>query len=152
MSTEATDLRAEPRAIVIPADGPFRDIQLERREGSLLNHLQEVVGGYIEALRVPAAFDRAGRATCYVNEEGKYTEGCVPNMRATDLLVPGFGLSVGDCVRGTMVLVGFDPVTGEHLSQPPEDVIRRAKLIASESGAGWEGDSPNGGVSEESEQ
>jgi hypothetical protein len=152
MSTEATDLTPEPRAIVIAAEGPFRDVQLERREGSHLNHLQELVDGYIEAIRIPAAFDRACRATCYVNEEGKYTEGCVPNMRATDFLVPGFGIPVGDCVRGTMVLVGFDPVTGEHLSQPPEDVIRRAKLIASESGAGWEGESPNGGVSEEGEQ
>ena len=126
------------RAIVIPPEGPFRDIALEEHEGLHLKHLQELVGGDIEALPLPPAFDRTARATCYINEEGKYAEGCAPNQRATDFLVPGIGLFYGDYVAGTMVLVGFDPEAGEHLPDPPEDSVRRAKLVAKESGAGWE--------------
>ena len=138
MVTESADVGAPTRAIVIPPEGPFREIELEKREGMHLHHLQELVGGYIEALPIPVAFDRTGRGTCYVNEEGKYSEACAPNYRATDFLVPGVGLIVGDYVAGTMVLIGFDPETGEHLPEPPEDIVRRAQLIADESGAGWD--------------
>jgi hypothetical protein len=139
MSSTSPQPRRATRAIVIPPEGPFREIDLEKREGLHLKHLQDLVGGYIEALPVPASFDRTGRATCYVNEDGKYSEACVPNYPATDFLVPGVGLCDGDYVVGTMVLVGFDPESGEHLSEPPNDSIRRAKLIAEESGAGWDG-------------
>jgi hypothetical protein len=128
----------QTQAIVIPPDGPFRAISLEERDGSHLDQLQELVGGYIEAMRIPPEFDRTGRATCYINEDGKYTEACALNRRATDFLVPGVGLFFGDYIAGAMVLVGFDPETGEHLPELPEDVVRRAKLIAEESGAGWE--------------
>ena len=95
-----------------------------------LSKLQELVGGYIESVGLPEAFDKTGRTTAYVNEEGKYT--CQPNMAATDFMVPGVGLFPGDYIAGPFVLVGFDPNTGEHTPDLPDDVMRRVRVIARE--------------------
>ena len=115
------------RALLIPAEGPLREIELD---GSL-EQLQELVGGRIQALPLPDFIDPNGRATAYVNEEGKYEQADRPNMRATDFLVPGVGLFFGDHVAGDMLLCGFDSATGDH-ADLPDAVAARARLIERE--------------------
>jgi hypothetical protein len=71
-----------------------------------------------EALPMP--YKEGDKATCYVNEEGKYTclddDGNVEvNHRATALMKPGVRLFPGDFIAGPMVIAGFDPRTGEHI-------------------------------------
>jgi hypothetical protein len=118
------------KAIVIPVEGPVYDIELDNEHD--LETLQEHVGGHIEAVPLPAFVDKAGRATSYVNEEGKFTpQSHPPNMRATDFMVPGVGLIWGDYIAGTFVLVGFDPETGGH-ADLPDGIRDRVELIAAE--------------------
>jgi hypothetical protein len=121
-------------ALVIPVAGPLVEVALRREEGvghSTLAHLQELVGGMIEAVDVPPFVAGGEDATCYLNEEGKLL-GLEPNMRATDFLVPGVGLHWNDYVAGPLVLVGFDASTGEHRPSLPPGVVARARLIESE--------------------
>jgi Domain of unknown function (DUF3846) len=117
-------------AIVIPVSGPVEEVLLD----GTLEHLQRLVGGWIEALPVPEAVVRdAHRCTCYVNEDGKFAVPVEPNMRATDFLVPGVGLFFGDYIAGPLVIVGFDSLSGEHIDVP-DSVRRRVRLIESEAG------------------
>jgi hypothetical protein len=107
---------------VVPLDLPD--------EGSALDVLQSAVGGMIEALPFP--YREGDTATCYVNEEGKYTclddEGNVEvNHRATALMKPGVGLFLGDFIAGPFVVAGFNPSTGEHIDLA--DVLYDALLI-----------------------
>jgi Domain of unknown function (DUF3846) len=130
-STHSDAIKAKPTrakliALVIPVEGPMEEIELD---GSL-KQLQTLVGGYIQALPLPAFADPDERATAYVHEEGKLI-GLEPNMRATDFMVPGCGLFFCDYIAGPFVLCGFDPRTGNH-RELPEPVIRRARLIESE--------------------
>lgn len=98
-----------------------------------LDQLQALVGGRIEAVRLPGFLRHASRATAYVNDEGKFLPGArfAPNMRATDLMVPGVGLFPGDYIAGPMLLCGFDPETGEHAPLPSE-IAAYARVIESE--------------------
>lgn len=117
------------KAIVIPVEGP-----IELREiDDTLDSLQGIVGGFIQAIPLPAFLEPSGRATAYLNEEGKLLPDCAPNMRATDLLVPGVGLFFGDYIAGTLIVCGFNPATGEN-EDVPERIIMRVNLIADESG------------------
>lgn len=118
-------------ALVIPVEGPLFEAELVGE--SHLGTLQALVGGSIEAVPLPDFIVGGAKATAYVNEEGKYTPGCRPNMRATDFLVPGVGLFMGDFISGPLVLCGFDPDTGEH-AELPGAVVARAQLIAREAG------------------
>ncbi len=115
------------RALVIPPEGPIEAVELD---GSLAQ-LQAIVGGLIQALPLPEFIDPDGKATVYVNEDGKYESACEFNGRATDFLVPGIGLFFGDYVAGVMVVAGFRPVTGEH-AELPASVERRLRLIERE--------------------
>jgi hypothetical protein len=121
--------RTPRQAIVIPASGPIEIIELD----DTLEQLQGIVGGLIQALPVPDFICPGGRATVYVNEEGKYDPDCAPNMRATDFLVPGVGLFWGDFIAGPMIVAGFDPRTGNH-APLPEAVEQRIRLIEQEAG------------------
>lgn len=118
------------RAIVIEKTR-VRELDLPD-EGSILAALQEAVGGYIEALPVPPRFG-GDEATAYINEEGKYT--CEPNMAATDFMVPGVGIFPTDYIAGPMVLLGYDPETGEN-ADVPAVTRRRAMKIAREAFGG----------------
>jgi hypothetical protein len=120
------------KALVIPVSGPLEEVDLPD-EDSQLAKLQQLVAGNIEAVVVPGFIEGAEKATAYVNEDGKFLESCPPNMRATDFMVPGVGMFMGDYVAGTFVLCGFDPSTGEH-ADLPAPVIARARLIESEAG------------------
>jgi hypothetical protein len=118
-------------ALVIPVDGPVYEIEVGAPNAGDLETLQAAVGGYIEALPVPEFVPGADRATCYVNEEGKFDPDCRPNMRATDFMVPGIGLMPGDWIAGPLVVAGFDPRRGEHAELPPA-VVARIRLIERE--------------------
>jgi hypothetical protein len=120
------------KALVIRSEGPIEEIELVGGDGQL-KQLQELVGGYIQAIPLPDFVDRQGKATAYINEEGKFEPDCKPNMRATDFFVPGIGLMYGDYIAGTLVLCGFDVSTGEH-AELPQPVIDRARLIETEAG------------------
>jgi hypothetical protein len=119
-------------ALVIPAapEHPMRYVRIDQRDE--LRALQTIVGGNIEAVPLPEFVDRDERATAYVHEEGKFVQPCVPNMRATDYMVPGVGLFMGDYIAGAFVLMGFRPSTGTHTPEPPPPVVDRARLIERE--------------------
>jgi hypothetical protein len=116
-------------ALLIPVDGPVQPVTLD----DTLEQLQGIVGGLVQALPVPEFISPGGRATVYVNEEGKFDPDCQPNMRATDFLVPGVGLFWGDFISGPMIVAGFDPRTGNH-APLPESVEQRVRLIEQEAG------------------
>lgn len=118
------------KGFVIPVEG--RCFELEVPDEESLRVLQKAVGGYIEAVGVPGFIPDAEYGTVYVNEEGKL-HGLEPNMRATDFMVPGVGLWAGDYIAGNMVLLGFDPYTGEN-ADVPESMVKRARLIEEEAG------------------
>jgi hypothetical protein len=114
-------------ALLVPWDGTKPVEEVELPEGSQLDELQRLVGGFIEALPFP----NDDRATAYVNEEGKYTADAGINRRATDVMLPV--LFAGDWIAGDLVVCGFDPRRGEN-----EDVTdkarRRVELVAREAG------------------
>ena len=118
------------KALVIPVEGPLEEMDLPDGVKEQLTKLQEIVGGYIESVPIPAFIADANQATAIVNEEGKYM-GLKPNMRATDFMVPGRGIGWGDYIAGSMVLLGFDPRDGLH-KDVPGGVVIRAKLIEQE--------------------
>lgn len=120
----------EVKVLVIPPEGPVE----VRAIADTLEALQGLVGGHIEAAPLPPFIEGQTRGTAYVNEDGKHDPECAPNGRATDFMVPGVGLFWGDYVAGTLIVLGFDPRTGEHLPDPPEAAVRRARLIESEAG------------------
>jgi hypothetical protein len=121
-------LKGEPMyALLIPEQGPIVQQELD---GSLAQ-LQGLVGGFIEALPIPEFIPGSDRATAYVNEEGKFHPNCKPNMRATDFMVPGIGLFMGDYIAGPFLLCGFDPARGEN-TDLPDEVEARVRLIERE--------------------
>jgi hypothetical protein len=107
-ATHATTTAAKPAnhvsALLIPADEkqPPRRIEITG-----LDDLQAAVGGNIEVVSYHGDPD----ICAYVNDEGKYTDGCARNPRATRLLGPG--LRAGDWIAGDAVIVGFDRAAGE---------------------------------------
>lgn len=126
------------KAIVIPPAGPIQTIELNTTGRAAVNgsldQLQQLVGGYIQAVPVPPFIKGGISATAYINEDGKADAECKPNMRATDFMVPGIGIMPGDYIAGTMVLVGFDAEVGEHLPDLPPGVTQRVRLIEREAG------------------
>lgn len=120
------------KALVIPVEGPITEIELGRKHGRDLEVLQGVVGGLIQALPVPDFIASGGRATVYVNEDGKGL-GLPVNMRATDYMVPGIGLFHGDYISGPMVIAGFYPHSGNH-GPLPHRAEDRARTIEREAG------------------
>lgn len=121
------------KALLIPVEGSLEEIELTVGDtDASLAQLQDLVGGgFVEAIPLPGFLDRSGRSAGYINEDGKYREDLKPNMRATDLLVPGIGLFYGDYIAGPLLLCGFDPATGEH-AELPANVTRLARLIERE--------------------
>lgn len=98
------------KGIVIPVTDDAYIFPLPEKDA--LDVLQKQVGGNIEALPFPGRND----VTCYVNEEGKYTQQLNPGatLLMRDVLFDN------DYIAGPLVICGFDPVTGEHTELPPE--------------------------------
>lgn len=117
------------KALVIPADdAPVRELDLPSSDSQSLRALQDAVGGYIEALPLPAFIGADREARMIVNDEGKFTQSI--NRRATDFMVPGVGLLFGDYIAGDCVLVGGDARGG--LTDVPAVVNARVRLIEQE--------------------
>jgi hypothetical protein len=115
------------RGLLIPVTGPVVEVEVD----DTLECLQALIGGFVEANPLPRFVDRHNRATCYVHADGKNR--FEPNMRATDFLVPGVGLFMGDYVAGPLLLCGFDPHARLH-ADLPDVVVQRARLIEDEAG------------------
>ncbi len=107
------------RALLIPQDDalPIEALQLPAES---LGALQKAVGGYIEAVALPAHIDKNRKATMFINEEGKYDDDCKLNARATDMMVPGVGLHLYDYISGNVVIVGINYTTGENVDIPAD--------------------------------
>lgn len=123
------------KALVIPVEGPVYEIDIKGDTDAGLKALQDAVGGHIEMIRIPDFVKGHGSAVCWVNEEGKYK---FPgqagiNWRATDFLVPGVGLFMGDYIAGPMVIAGANYNTGAT-ADLPRTVEDRVRLIESEAG------------------
>lgn len=116
------------RALLIPVSGPVQEVQLD----GTLQQLQQLVGGFVEANPLPQFVDPDDRATCYTHAQGKAE--CEPNMRATDFMVPGVGLFMGDYVAGPFIVCGFNPATGTN-EDVPARVEKRVRLIENEAGS-----------------
>ena len=83
--------------------------------------ISALVGGWLEALMVNPTI------TCYMNEEGKI-DGLPVNVRATAMML--HALHGTDVIVGDVVLLGFNPETGEDLSLP--DAAERVTFINGE--------------------
>jgi hypothetical protein len=112
-ATHANTKTAEPSKHVSALLIPASETQPPRRiDITGLADLQAAVGGYIEMLSYHGDPD----VCAYVNEEGKYTDGCARNPRATRLLGPI--LRPGDWIAGDVVIIGFDREAGEDRDLP----------------------------------
>lgn len=89
------------RVVTINANPQGNDVHLD--------DLRAIVGGWLEALMVNPTI------TCYMNEEGKL-DALPVNVRATAMML--HALHGQDVIVGDVVLLGFDPETGEDLSLP----------------------------------
>jgi hypothetical protein len=85
------------KALFIPVSGPARIEEVERND---LRSMQDLVGGYLEAVWLPGA----GRAHLYVNEEGKLN-GLPMNVVANTLWHRLTGPS-GDVLVGDALVLG----------------------------------------------
>jgi hypothetical protein len=92
------------RALLIPPelDQPIHDVQLP--DVDTLRTMQQHVGGHIKAINL----DGLDHVTCYVDEEGKFTQ--PRNPRATVFLAPQ--LFADDYIAGPLLVCGLDPATG----------------------------------------
>lgn len=95
-----------PQAFVIYPTG---EITIKTPEG--LEEFKELVGGYIQYLPYPEREDVA----CYINEEGKL-QNLPLNEQASKIMSPV--LFDDDCIVGPMIVIGFDPDTGEEKDCP----------------------------------
>jgi hypothetical protein len=93
-----------------------------------LTKMQEIVGGYVEALDLTHP-ETGTTATMWMNEEGKI-EGLPANEWANVVAIVGGwrGPVVGDVIVGTVFLTGHDAETGETTSLPNEWVELLARL------------------------
>ena len=95
------------KAVLVPATGDIRMVELPDGEDWQLPVLQKYVGGYIEVFRMGS--DPAVVAVC--NEEGKLQR--LPyNPRATALIDKHRGLH-GDFVVGDVLFTGVNEHSGE---------------------------------------
>jgi len=111
------------KALLIPVEGPLEEIELVPDGGAQLDQLQQLVGGYIQAVNLPEQIE--SDATAYINEEGKLT-GLPLNRRASIFMMGA--LMTGDFIVGPFLLCGFDPKRGVN-TDVPDDVIERARIV-----------------------
>ena len=95
------------KALVIPAEGEPRELEIPEGYPGHLDGLQAAVGGWIEY--VPNDMD----VTLYCNEEGKI-EGLPPNPVATAIF--GKFLMQHDYLAGDVVIIGTQDEEGNDTS------------------------------------
>jgi hypothetical protein len=89
--------------IVVPADNDMPVRKWAAEEQPVLQVLQDLVGGYIEA--IPGWEEHNGQpCVVYGNEEGKL-RGLAPNERATRMWWAMLGRMVDDFLVGDIVIV-----------------------------------------------
>ena len=103
------------RSVIINGD------TVEEADISGYEQLQEAVEGNIERLPYPGRSD----VTCYINEEGKLLN-LSYNYLATDLLKNV--LRPLDYIVGPMVVIGFDPDTGEDIDLSEDLSLKLLRL------------------------
>lgn len=112
--TPERDAQGGMRALVIPAEGEAYVTYLGGGDADQLRQMQEIVGGYIEA--VASTFGVVG----WCDEEGKF-KGYKWNLAAQAILIDA-GLIPGDRLMGTWLFTGEDgpeiaPLTNAHLTE-----------------------------------
>ena len=131
-------------AVLIPVDGWPVETELECDDGSALEPLQGIVGGFIEPF--DALF--GDRVTIYVNDEGLWS--CPPNraiFATKRMKEEGFVSQADPCrpveedelytiLHGDIVAVGFDPETGEDRSLSAAEKSEVMRYFAETSPAG----------------
>ena len=131
-------------AVLIPVDGKPEEIEIECEEGSALDPLQELVGGWIEPY--DALFGEG--VTLYVNENGVWS--CPPNRAViatkgmrdagfVSMANPGRAVEEGELhavLHGDIVATGFDPETGEDRSLSADEKSEVMRYFAETSPAG----------------
>ena len=106
-------------AMIIPVQGAVSALHSTHEAGPELDELQELVGGYIEAIQLPDG-------TAFVGEEAKLKR-LRHNRAATQLLkelIPPFH----DWIAGPMVVVGPPDADGESLPIP-QTLIDRIEAL-----------------------
>lgn len=103
------------RVIIIEAEN--RELKIIEKFEHSLENLQEVVGGYIEAVRVDDSI------TIWVNEEGKL-QGLAPNFMLIDNSNRAY-----DLVAGNVVITGTDE-EGNSVSLTDKEIeIVKSKFL-----------------------
>ena len=99
------------RGILIPAspDATPQEVHVEGYE----EIKAAIGGGWLQALM---PFPRSD-LTCYIDEEGKLKE--LP-LNPVATMMTEAALMDGDCIAGDMLLIGFDPDTGDEIDLPEE--------------------------------
>lgn len=100
------------RAILVPALGEAREVQIPESGEGELDELQRLVGGFIELVPTDTL-------TVFCNEEGKI-QGLPPNYRATSTF--GSLLMPGDVIAGDVVVLGNLDDDGDTVSLSDDDV------------------------------
>jgi hypothetical protein len=110
------------RVAIIPADDtkPIRFTEIE----NTLAAKQQIVDGYIEAVRLLDNEHGAVAMDFYCNEEFLYREDLEPNMRASALYLFSFGAK--NVICGDVVCIGGVDAEGNDLplSQKQEDFLK----------------------------
>ncbi len=104
------------RVVVVETSGRIRIANLTG-----LKAWQDEVGGYVQA------FSFGDTCSALVNENGKIEN--LPHNIAATLLCAGFdvGLAEGDCINGTMVIVGPPDADG-NTTDVPDSMLKALKL------------------------
>lgn len=90
------------KVAIIPADETKR-VEFKEIEGTLTEY-QQIVDGYIEAVRLRDNGDQSVAMDFYCNEEFLYREDLKPNLRATALYILSFNAQ--NLIGGDVVCVG----------------------------------------------
>lgn len=112
------------KALVIKSDG---EVLVEMVPKDSLARMQEVVGGFIQALPVPPAplgNEPEFAGSMYFNEEGKY-ENLPKNDIATALMIRN--LYPGDCIVGNAMV--FGPLDDGADTDVPDAIVERVRSL-----------------------
>jgi hypothetical protein len=105
--------------VVIDVDG---SVSYQTFDG--LKGLQNIVGGYVECLRVIDADEVAGGLDAWINEEGKLIGLERNDLAAIVYLSLGGGLRLGDYIAGPVAFTGGVDADGETLGIKPAMALK----------------------------
>lgn len=97
-------------------DQPGELTVVEAPDTDRVDWLQAQVGGNFDAVNVD--LPDGGRVTLWINDEGKYRGDFGPNDLASALCWAAEAIEPSDFIVGPVIILGFDPETGEDLAVP----------------------------------